>query len=139
MNNSSSAFIPIPLNLTEAFKTINDHWSPRIAAELNGQKVILAKAKGVFDWHHHADEDELFLVHAGTLLIDFRDPHGVVTPITLEQGEMLTIPRGTEHRPRTARGADGYEEAHLVLFEPMSTVNTGGVESERTVREVPRL
>lgn len=126
-----------PINLTQAFATINDYWSPRIAAELNGQKVILAKGKGSFDWHHHEDEDELFLIHAGTLHIDFdKDNDGNARrTVTLDRGDMLLIPKGVEHRPRVSAG----EEAHLVLFEPMTTLNTGSVRSENTVDAPARL
>lgn len=117
-----------PLNLDAAFDTFHDHWSPRIAAELNGQKVLLAKALGEFDWHHHEHEDELFLVHKGTLHIDFRD-----RTVTLNPGDMLLIPRGTEHRPRAE------EEAHILLFEPVSTRNTGNTRTENTVDTPPHI
>lgn len=142
MNTTPSATgpsTPTPLNLTAAFESFNDHWSPRIATELNGQKVALFKAKGEFDWHHHEHEDELFLVHNGTLLIDFRDEHNAVTTITLNQGDILTIPKGLEHRPRTAQTTQGYEEAHVVLFEPTTTLNTGSATSNHTVQQLPRL
>ena len=116
------------LNLTEAFSRFSDHWSPRIAAELNGQHVKLAKFKGTFDWHHHENEDELVLVHRGTFVMEFRDKH-----ITLNAGDLLVVPRGVEHRPVAA------EEVEVILFEPASTLNTGNVVTERTVRNLKSI
>lgn len=116
------------VNLAAAFDRIPDHWSPRVAAELNGQQVKLARFLGPFVWHHHADEDELFLVVRGSLRIEFRD-HAV----TLNEGELLVVPRGVEHRPV----ADA--ETHVLLFEPASTLNTGNVRGGRTVERPGRL
>jgi mannose-6-phosphate isomerase-like protein (cupin superfamily) len=96
--------------------------------ELNGQHVKLAKAKGEFVWHHHENEDELFLVLDGTLRLEFRDG-----AVTLGPGELYIIPRGVEHRP-VASG-----EVHLLLFEPVSTLNTGNVRNERTVEHPRRI
>lgn len=112
------------VNLSDAFSKITEFWSPRIAAELNGQHVKLARLKGEFIWHSHEHEDELFLVHRGRLLIEFRD-----RAVELGPGEFLVVPRGVEHRPVAA------EEVQLLLFEPAGTLNTGNVENERTVRE----
>lgn len=116
------------VNFSEAFDTIDDYWTPRVAADLNGQQVKLAKFKGAFDWHHHDDEDELFLVHRGRFVMEFRD-----RSVALEAGEMILIPRGVEHRPVAE------EEAEVILFEPATALNTGNVVSERTVREPRRL
>jgi mannose-6-phosphate isomerase-like protein (cupin superfamily) len=96
--------------------------------ELNGQHVKLAKAKGDFVWHHHENEDELFLVLDGTLRLEFRDG-----AVTLGPGELYIVPRGVEHRP-VASG-----EVHLLLFEPVSTLNTGNVRNERTVEHPRRI
>ncbi|MGD8359810.1 MAG: cupin domain-containing protein [Gemmatimonadota bacterium] len=96
--------------------------------ELNGQHVKLAKAKGEFVWHHHENEDELFLVLDGTLRLEFRDG-----AVTLGPGELYIIPRGVEHRPVAS------EEVHLLLFEPVSTLNTGNVRNERTVEHPRRI
>lgn len=96
--------------------------------ELNGQHVKLAKAKGEFVWHHHENEDELFLVLDGTLRLEFRDG-----AVTLGPGELYIVPRGVEHRP-VASG-----EVHLLLFEPVSTLNTGNVRNERTVEHPRRI
>ncbi len=109
-------------NLSEKFSAIADHWNPRIVGELNGQQVKVVKFVGAFDWHHHAHEDELFLVHRGRFRMEFRD-----RAIELAAGDFLIVPRGVEHRPV----AD--DEVEVVLFEPASTLNTGNVVSERTV------
>lgn len=120
------------VNLTEAFAKIPEYWSPRIAAELNGQHVKLARLKGPFVWHHHADADELFLVHRGAFVMEFRDePRGEATRrVELRAGELLVVPRGVEHRPV----ADA--EVEVILFEPAGTLNTGNVTGELT-REAP--
>lgn len=117
------------VNLAEKFALIPDHWNPRIAGELNGQQVKLAKFKGSFDWHHHAHEDELFLVVKGSFDMEFRDK-----TITLHPGEFLIVPRGIEHRPVAN------EEAEVLLFEPATTVNTGNLtDSARTRTNLERL
>jgi len=117
-----------PINLAAKLRRIPDLWSPRIVGELNGQHVKVAKAKGDFVWHHHENEDELFLVLDGTLRLEFRDG-----AVTLGPGELYIVPRGVEHRP-VASG-----EVHLLLFEPVSTLNTGNVRNERTVEHPRRI
>ena len=119
---------PERISLDEKFASITDYWQPRIVGELNGQHVKVAKVRGEFLWHHHEHEDELFLVHRGTLRLEFRD-----RTLTLGPGEMTIVPRGVEHRPI----AD--EEVELVLFEPAGTLNTGNVVNERTVATPERL
>ena len=109
------------VNLAEKLALFSDYFSPKLVGELNGQHVKLVKAKGPFEWHHHANEDELFLVLRGRLAIHFRD-----RVVELEPGELCIVPRGVEHKPV----AD--EEVSLLLFEPASTLNTGNVRSERT-------
>jgi mannose-6-phosphate isomerase-like protein (cupin superfamily) len=116
------------VNLTAAFATFTDHWSPRIAADLNGQQVKLVKFKGAFDWHHHAHEDELFLVHKGSFVMEFRD-----RKVELNAGEMLVVPHGVEHRPVAEH------EVEVILFEPATTLNTGNVVTEKTVTDLHRL
>lgn len=110
------------VNLENGFASFSDHWTPRIAAELNGQHVKLAKFKGAFDWHAHDDEDEMFLVHRGSFVMEFRDKR-----VEVGEGEFIVVPRGVEHRPV----AD--EEAEVLLFEPASVRNTGNVSTEKTV------
>ena len=116
------------VNLVEKLTLFSEHWNPRIVGELNGQLVKLVKFQGPFTWHHHDDEDELFLVVKGRFRMELRD-----RSIDLEEGEFLIVPRGVEHRPV----AD--EEVHVLLFEPATTLNTGNVENERTVRELQRV
>jgi mannose-6-phosphate isomerase-like protein (cupin superfamily) len=116
------------INLADAFDRIAEPWSPRIAAELNGQHVKLAKLEGPFVWHRHEEADELFLVVEGRLVIELRDG-----AVTLEAGEFVVVPRGVEHRPVAE------ETAHVLLFEPAGTLNTGDVENERTVRTLDRI
>lgn len=109
------------VNIESKLSLFSDHWNPRIIGELNGQQVKLAKLKGEFVWHHHDNEDELFYVIKGTLKMEFRDKTEII-----REGEMIIVPRGTEHRPV----AD--EEVHIMLFEPASTLNTGNIKNERT-------
>ncbi|GKZ14966.1 cupin domain-containing protein [Haladaptatus sp. T7] len=117
------------VNLDTAFDTFDEHWSPRVAAELNGQAVKLAKLEGEFVWHRHDDADEMFLVTRGQLRIEFREEEDVV----LEEGELLVVPRGVEHRPVAE------EEAEVLLFEPAGTTNTGNVESELTKTDLEEV
>jgi mannose-6-phosphate isomerase-like protein (cupin superfamily) len=119
---------PEKVNLRDKLSLFHDHWSPKVVGELNGQQVKLVKFKGEFVWHHHDDEDELFLVVGGRFRMEFRDRH-----VWLEEGEFLVVPRGVEHRPV----AD--EEVHVLLFEPATTLNTGNVRSERTVEQLDRV
>ncbi|NEU58496.1 cupin domain-containing protein [Halorussus sp. MSC15.2] len=118
------------VNLDAGFDSFDETWSPRLAAELNGQAVKLAKLEGEFVWHRHDDADELFLVRDGRLRIELRDDEDV----TLDEGEMLVVPAGVEHRPVADDG-----EAEVLLFEPTETKNTGNVESEETEEELERL
>jgi mannose-6-phosphate isomerase-like protein (cupin superfamily) len=110
------------VNLSDRLKTFTETWQPKIVGELNGQQVKLVKLKGEFVMHHHEDEDELFYVVAGRIVI--RLERG---DIELSQGEFLIVPRGVEHQPVAE------EEAHVMLFEPAATLNTGNVRSDRTV------
>ena len=116
------------INLDEKFAAFDDHWSPKIIGELNGQQVKLAKFQGPFVWHHHENEDELFLVHRGHFRLELRD-----RVLELGPGELVIVPRGIEHRPV----AD--EEVEVLLFEPATTLNTGNVRNERTLDELARL
>jgi len=116
------------INLAERFSLFADHWRPRRIAELNGQHVKLVKIQGEFVWHHHDDEDELFLVVKGSFRMEFRD-----RTVDVEEGEMIVVPHGVEHRPVADR------EAHVLLFEPASTVNTGSAGGDRTVDHVESL
>ena len=115
-------------SLADAFATITEHWQPKIAAELNGQHVKVAKFQGAFDWHSHPHEDEMFLVHRGEFTMEFRD-----RSVPVRTGEFLVVPRGAEHRPVAEH------EVEVVLFEPATTRNTGDVVTERTVQDPERL
>jgi mannose-6-phosphate isomerase-like protein (cupin superfamily) len=116
------------VNLEQKFSRIKEYWKPYIAAELNGQYVKLDKLKGEFVWHKHEGEDELFWVVKGRFRLELREKH-----VWLEEGEFMVVPRGVEHRPV----AD--EEAWVVLFEPASTLNTGNVKNERTLKQLEKL
>ena len=116
------------VNLAEKFSLFTEHWSPQIAGELNGQQVKLVKFKGPFTWHHHENEDELFYVVKGSFEMELVDQ-----TITINEGEFIIIPKGTEHRPNAK------EEVHVMLFEPASTLNTGNVENEFTKKELGKL
>ena len=109
------------INLQEKLSLFNDYWNPRIIGELNGQHIKLVKLKGEFVWHKHDNEDELFFVIDGKLKIEFRD-----RIIELESGELFVIPKGIEHRPSAE------EEASVMLFEPVTTLNTGDKRNEFT-------
>ncbi|HUI79152.1 MAG TPA: cupin domain-containing protein [Bryobacteraceae bacterium] len=119
--------------LAEKFASFADHWSPKIAGELNGQQVKLVKFQGDFVWHHHDAEDELFLVVHGSFRMDYRDATGAERSLDLREGEFVIVPRGTEHRPSAA------SEVHVMLFEPAATLNTGNVRNGRTVEELERI
>ncbi len=120
------------INLTRKLSLIDDYWQPHIVGELNGQHLKLVKFKGPFTWHDHENEDELFLVVKGRFRMEFREG-GREQEVWLEEGEMIIVPRTVEHRP------DADEEAEVLLFEPASTLNTGNVESELTVRSLRRI
>lgn len=107
------------VNLPEKFALIGEPWRPKVVGELNGQEVKLAKLQGPFVWHHHEAEDELFLLVAGRMRIEFRD-----RAVELSPGEFLIVPRGVEHRPVAEEGAE------VLLFEPAATRNTGNVVDE---------
>ncbi len=109
------------VNLEQKFGLFSEHWSPKIVGELNGQHVKLAKLKGEFIWHKHENEDELFFVVKGILKMEFRNK-----TVYVHENEFIIVPKGTEHRPVTD------EEVLVMLFEPISTVNTGNENTELT-------
>ena len=116
------------VNLADKLAKFSEHWSPRIVGELNGQQVKLVKLEGEFVWHHHEHQDELFLVLRGQLSIHLRD-----RIVELAAGEFFIVPRGVEHKPVAAR------EAHVLLLEPASTLNTGNLQNARTVESPERI
>jgi mannose-6-phosphate isomerase-like protein (cupin superfamily) len=104
------------VNLSQKFDLISEHWRPKVVGELNGQKVKLVKFQGEFPWHHHENEDEMFMAMRGTFRIEFRD-----RIVELREGEFLIVPRGVEHRPVAE------EEVEVLLFEPAEVLNTGNI------------
>ena len=116
------------VSLSDKLGLFDDHWNPRIVGELNGQHVKLVKFQGEFVWHHHAHEDELFLVVEGRFRMEFRD-----RAVWLDAGEFLIVPRGVEHRPVAE------QEVSVLLFEPASTVNTGNANDERRREALERI
>ena len=116
------------IDIAEKLGTFDEHWAPHIIAELNGQYVKIAKLLGEFDWHFHENEDELFWVIQGKLIIRFRD-----STVELQAGQMCVVPKGVEHQPVAE------EECQVVLFEPASTLNTGNLTNDRTVNQLKRL
>jgi mannose-6-phosphate isomerase-like protein (cupin superfamily) len=116
------------ISLKEKFSRFSDYCNPRILGEVNDCHVKAVKLKGEFIWHHHENEDELFLVVKGTLRMKFRDHEAVV-----REGEFVIVPRGVEHCPVAN------EEVHIVLIEPKSTLNTGNITNERTVAQLEHI
>jgi mannose-6-phosphate isomerase-like protein (cupin superfamily) len=116
------------VNTAKKLSLFSDHWSPKIVGELNGQHVKLVKLLGEFVWHHHDEEDELFLVVDGRFKMELRDRE-----VWIEEGEFIVVPHGVEHRPVAE------EEVSVLLFEPASTLNTGNVKAEMTVAELDRI
>lgn len=105
------------INLTDKLARIQDHWKPRVVAEMNDYQFKLVKLEGDFIWHQHKDTDEVFLVLKGELEIDLRDGN-----VRLCAGEMFVVPKGVEHRPHAAA------ECHVMLIEPRGVLNTGDTE-----------
>lgn len=120
------------INLAEKFSSFDECWSPRIAGEINDTYVKLAKLSGEFMWHKHDNEDEMFLVVKGVLRMKVRE-NGSEREIVINPGEYLIVPKGMEHLPIAE------EEAHVVLLEPKSTVNTGNLVNERTRKELQSI
>ena len=113
------------VNLAEKLALINEHWRPKVVGELNGQEVKLVKFQGEFPWHHHENEDEMFMALKGSFRIEFRDK-----TVELNEGEFVIVPRGVEHRPV----AD--EEVEVLLFEPANVQNTGNIEDEKFTAQI---
>ncbi len=119
---------PEKVSIAQKLSLFEEHWSPKVVGELNGQHVKLVKLLGPFVWHHHDEEDELFLVVRGRFRMEYRDREEWV-----EEGEFVVVPRGVEHRPVAE------EEAHIMLFEPASTVNTGNATGGMTQETLDRI
>lgn len=118
------------INLNQKFSTFKEYWSPHQIAVVDDMQVLLAKLKDVFVWHKHDNEDELFFVQKGTLEMHFRDRMEVVS-----QGELIVVPKGVEHCPKTKDG----KEVHVLLFEKLSTKHTGNVIDKKTKIAYPKI
>lgn len=117
------------VNLADAFASFSDPWSPKVGGDINDMQIKLAKFEGKFDWHHHEQEDELFLVVKGRMRMGLRSGD-----IDLDEGEMIIVPHGVEHRPEALSA-----ECHVLMLEPKSTLNTGTVITDKTVKHLDRL
>src|SRR5689334_21033485 len=116
------------VNIAEKLSSFKDYFNPRVVGELNGQQVKLVKFQGEFIWHHHDHEDELFYVVRGSF-----DMHTREKIITVNAGEFLVMPRGVEHKPVAEK------EVEIMLFEPTTTLNTGNVENDMTVKDLEKI
>ena len=116
------------VNLSEKLATFQEYWSPKIVGRVNGMMAKLVKFQGPFVWHHHEEEDELFLVVKGRLKMELR-----AGDLWIGEGEFLVVPHGVEHRPVAE------EEVHVLLFEPASTLNTGNVRNEKTLEVLQEI
>jgi len=121
------------VNLAQKFDAFSDHYSPKIVSELNNFCVKLVKVQGEFMWHHHDAEDEMFMVTKGELYIKLPDPDGTERDEATRPGEFIIVPHGVEHMPYAT------EEAHLMLFEPATMLNTRNVKNERTAAQLQRI
>jgi len=116
------------INIGQKFSSFSEYWKPYIIGDLNGQYVKVVKFRGTYDWHHHENEDEMFLVVKGRFNLELRD-----STVEVGEGEFVIVPCGVDHRPV----AD--EECHALLFEPVSTLNTGNVRTDKTLEELGRI
>ena len=116
------------VNIAEKLGQFSEYWNPKVIGELNGQQVKVVKMLGEFTWHHHANEDEMFLVVRGSLNMEFRHK-----TVQVNEGEFIIVPRMVEHRPVAEAGAD------ILLFEPASTLNTGNIVNEQTRTELEKI
>jgi mannose-6-phosphate isomerase-like protein (cupin superfamily) len=121
------------VNLRQKLDLIREHWSPHIVGEVNDCHVKLAKFQGEFVWHHHQDEDELFLVIEGSFRMKWRDSAGQEFSEEIAQGEFFIVPRGVEHCPVAE------QEVKIMLLEPKSTLNTGNLRNQRTIEQPQRI
>ena len=108
------------VNIAEKLSKIDEHWRPDVVARLNGQEVKVVKFQGAFPWHHHENEDEMFLALKGSFKLEFRDK-----TVELNEGEFVVVPKGVEHRPVAE------DEVEVMLFEPAGIRNTGNIEDEK--------
>ncbi len=126
-----------PINVKEKYSKFTKQWLPHQIATVDDMQVIIAKISGEFVWHSHKDEDELFFVQKGVLEMRFRESGNPTKEWseTVNQGEIIVVPKGVEHCPATAEG----EEVHILLFEKKSVAHTGEVQHEKTQTEYPKI
>ena len=113
-----------PINLRQKFAKFSDHWSPKIIAQMNDYHFKLVKFQGDFIWHNHVDTDEVFIVLAGEMSIEFRDGK-----VELKPGELFVVPKGVEHKPYAEK------ECEIMLVEPAGTINTGDTDGDLTAED----
>jgi mannose-6-phosphate isomerase-like protein (cupin superfamily) len=116
------------VSINEKLSTFNEYWNPHIIGDLNGQYIKVVKFKGEFTWHHHKNEDEMFMVIKGEFEMEMRDKK-----VKVQEGEFIIIPKGIEHKPFAEK------ETHVLLFEPVTTLNTGNVKNEFTKENITRI
>ena len=116
------------INLLQKFGLFQEQWTPKIIGELNGQHIKLTKLEGEFVWHKHDNEDEAFFVVKGSFTMELRNGN-----VELNEGEMIIIPKGVEHKPVAK------EEAWIMLFEPAGTLNTGDILDKKTISELDKI
>ena len=121
---------PSSISLSKKLEQVKDLWTPHRIARFDGHQLVLARVQGEFVWHDHKDHDEVFLPIGGTLLMDLEDPTGgPVREVQVGPGEVLVVPAGVRHRPRTREG----EEVTMLVIDPMDVKHTGDVRDEKTV------
>ena len=109
------------INFKSKFQKFDDHWSPKVIAEMNDYQFKLVKIEKDFIWHQHDDTDEVFIVIEGKIFIEFKDE-----TVEINEGEMIVVPKGTKHRPYAKK------EASIMLVEPRGVLNTGDIVDEMT-------
>ena len=119
------------INFQEKLSKFSEHWTPKVIAEMNDYQFKLVKIEGEFVWHDHKEEDELFYVIKGELIMELKDPDE--RSVTIRPGEFIVVPRKVMHRPIAQ------EEVHVMLFEPASTINTGDLDHDLTKKDLPRI
>ena len=127
--------LPQTISIVEKLSQVQALWTPHRIAQFDGHQLMLARLQGGFVWHDHQGHDEVFMPITGALWIDIEDPSGAVVEVRVGPGEVLVVPAGVRHRPRT----ENDEEVTLLLIDPLDVRHTGDTESERTVTEFPEI
>lgn len=128
--------IPTPISLVQKLSQVKDLWTPHRIAQFDGHQLVLARVQGEFVWHDHRDHDEVFLPIGGTLILDLENPaDGTLNEVRVDPGELVVVPAGMRHRPRTLEG----QEVTLLVIDPMGVKHTGDVRDEMTVDAYPEI